>query len=72
MHRSKSRYTIDVKKKSFQALQINEDENSANTIYNNIIQVHREVAELRVPHKPRNKQKSLWEDKKVVEKRGAL
>ena len=49
----------------------NEDENSANTTYNNIFQAHREAAELHVSHKPRNK-KSLWEDRKVVQKRGAL
>ena len=47
----------------------NEDKNSANTIYS-IFQAHREAAELHVPHIPRNK-KSLWEGKKVVEKRGA-
>ena len=48
-----------------------EDEHSANMIYKNIAQAHREATEVHVPHKPRNK-KSLWEDKKVVEKRGAL
>ena len=40
-------------------------------MYNHIIQAHREAAELHVPYKPRNK-KSLWEGKKVVEKRGPL
>ena len=65
----KRRCTIDVKNK-FQALQSNEEENWANTIYN-IIQAHRVSAELHVPHKPRNK-KSQWEGKEVVEKRGAL
>ena len=53
-------------------MQNNEDENCANTIFNNIIQAHREATELHVPHKPRDKKKSLWEGKKVVEKRGAL
>ena len=53
-------------------MQSNEDENSANTIYNNILQAHQEAAELHVPHKPRNKKKSLREGKKVIEKRGAL
>ena len=71
----KSRYTINVKKKKkkkrFQAFQINKDENSANTIHNNIIQAHREAAEVHVPHYRRNK-KSLREGKKVVEKRGVL
>ena len=67
--KKKSRYTIDVKDR-FQALQSNEDENSDITIYN-IIQAHREAAELYVPHKPRNK-KSLWEGRQVVEKRCAL
>ena len=67
----KSRYTIDVENR-FQALQSNEDENSANTVYKNIIQAHREAVELHVPDKPRNKKKSLWEGKEVVEKRGAL
>ena len=38
----------------------------------NIIQADREAAELHVPHKPGNKKKSLWEGKKVVQKRGAL
>ena len=66
----KSRYTMDVQNR-FQALQSNEDENRANTIYN-IIQAHREAAELHVLHKPRNKKKSLWEGKKVLEKRVAL
>ena len=53
-------------------MQSNEDENSANTIYNNIIQAHREATKLHVPHKLRNKKKSLWEGNKVVEKRVAL
>ena len=67
----KFRYTIGVKKKRFQALLSNEDKNSANTIYNNITQVHREATELHVPHKAKN-MKSLWEGKKVVQKRDAL
>ena len=50
----------------------NKDDNRANTIYNNIIQAHREAAEPYVPHKPRNKKKLLWEGKEVVEKRGTL
>ena len=46
----------------------NEDENSASTIYN-VIQAHREAAELNVPHKPRIKKKWLWEGKKAVKRR---
>ena len=70
----KDRYTIDAKKKKVPGLteQANEDENSAITIYDNIIQAHQEAAELHVPHKPANKKKSQWEGKKVVEKRGVL
>ena len=49
-------------------MQSNEDENSANTVYNNIIQVYQEAAELHVdlPHMPRNNTTSLWEGKKMV------
>ena len=38
----------------------------------NVFQAHREAAELHVPHIPGNKEKSSWESKKVVGKRGAL
>ena len=59
------------KKKGFQALQSNEDKNSTNTIYDNLIQAHWEAAKLPVSHKPRNK-KSLWGGKNVIEKRTTL
>ena len=48
-----------------------EDEISANTTYNSIIQA-REAAELHARHTTRKKKNSLWEGKRVVEKRDAL
>ena len=48
----KSRYTIDVKHR-FHAWENDEDANSANTIYNNVIQAHREATELHVLHESR-------------------
>ena len=65
-----SRYSIEVKNR-FAVLEKEED-TTADTMYNNIIQAHQEAAEMHVPLKPRKKKRVLWETNNIIKKREAL
>ena len=49
-----------------------EEDTTADTMYNNIIQAHQEAAEMHVPLKPRKKKRVLWETNNIIKKREAL
>ena len=67
----KQSYSVEVSNR-FNALQNIADNDSSNTIYNNIIEAHSKAAELHVPTKPRRKKKVPWEDTNITHKREEL
>ena len=67
----RSKYTVDVYNR-FQALQEICDSETADSMYNNIIEAHKMAAETHVPLKPKCKLRVPWENDKVAEKRQNL
>lgn len=67
----KEAYTIEVKNR-FQILQDQDENATADSMYENIVRAHNESANLHVPVRKRNKRKNAWESVKVSEKRQHL
>ena len=53
-------------------LQHEDNNESANNVYQNVVKVHKETAEMLIPQKEKVKQKLPWENKIIIEKRKQL
>ena len=67
----KSSNTIEVQNR-FEALQAVDDSNTANSIYNDVMEVHEKSAELHIPRKKKVKHHVPWENEDIAAKRKAL
>ena len=67
----RTEYTIDVSNR-YQALQDLCDRETADSMYNNIVEAHKKAAEIHIPVKSKCKQRVPWENNKVSEKRQKL
>ena len=64
-------YTIDVSNR-FQALQDLREYETADSVYNNIMEAHKKAAEIHIPLKPKYKKRVPWDNINVAEKRQKL
>ena len=67
----RDQYTIEVRNR-FQILQNENEEESANTIYQNIMKAHKEAAEKCIPIVKKTKRKIPWETASITEKRQSV
>ena len=64
----KNAYSIEIKNR-YQAQQDIADDETANTMYENIMIAHNKSAEQHIPHKKKQKRRVPWENDNIIEKR---
>ena len=67
----RNQYAVSVKNR-FNALQVDTENPSPNTTYENFVTAHHEAATEKIPVKPKIKSRVPWESKAVIEKRECL